>query len=187
MKNKTIFLISSIIILIAILIVLIIRDKRLAERPFNHFDFPPTLTVTNNTHFKDVDTIALVLADKVFNYDTLEMIIVYIPEHIESGEVDGEEIEFEGFVQQVSFLPHTYLILMNKDKSEGKIQKILSHEFVHIEQYETGRLQTLEKSFIWEGDTINAKDIGYKNRPFEKEAFNKEGKIKKELKKYLYE
>ena len=188
MKNKkTLFIVLGVILFVALIILLMIRDKKMAERPFNHFDFPTTLTIENNTGFEDIDTIALVLAHKVFEYDTMHIIVVYIPDHIGSGEVDGEEYMFEAFVQQIPFLPHRYLVLMNKKTSKRKLQEVLSHEFVHIKQYESGDLYVYGNMYDWKGETNRFSDVKYMERPFEKEAFKNQSKIKKELQKHLYE
>lgn len=72
-KKKTLFIVLGVILFVALITLLMIRDKKMSERPFNHFEFPTTLTIENNTGFEDIDTIALVLAHKVFEYDTMHI------------------------------------------------------------------------------------------------------------------
>ncbi|HRT03891.1 MAG TPA: hypothetical protein P5513_08125, partial [Candidatus Diapherotrites archaeon] len=62
----------------------------------------------------------------------------------------------------------------------------LSHEFVHIDQYDRGDLKIIGNYFIWKGDTVDMRDVKYEYRPFEKEAFSKQSYITKKLVKLLY-
>jgi hypothetical protein len=176
MKKKWIWIVAA--ILIVLLIVLLIIPKK--KRVFNTFEFPETVMVTNGTEYR-ADTVAMVLANKVFEMDTIDLKIFYLPDVVNEG-----DMEFKGIVQKLPFGPHKYLLLLNKNMRWEELLIVISHEFIHIQQYESGRLIINGKDYWWEGehgvfDTYNT------SRPFEKEAFSNQNKIKKELTTMLYE
>jgi len=183
MKKKGVWIIVAVLILLIGFVVLMnIRQRKLDARPFVVYEYPESLTVTNGTSFSKADTIVLSLAHQIFKIDTLDILIYYIPEHINSG-----EIEFYGIVQQTPFDKKKFLILVNRKMNLSKLFETLSHEFVHINQYDEGSLSIDGKYAIWKGDTINMLEMKYDARPFEREAFAKQTQISKELKKLLYE
>ena len=67
-----------------------------------------------------------------------------------------------------------------------KLKMTLSHEFIHIAQYESGRLIIDGKNYLWEGEpgVFDGYDV---KRPFEQEAFNSQVKIRHELNEFLYD
>ena len=184
MKNKkTLLIILGVIIVISLFIMLIIIEKKRVERPFNKFTFPETVMVTNGTEYNKADTIIMVLANKILKMDTIDVKVYYIP-----NVVQGEETEFYGIVQQLPFSKHKYLILLNDKLSLLELKTTLSHEFVHINQYERSDLYVYGNIYDWKNEKDKFfTDIKYEDRPFEKEAFFKQNKIRKELDKYLYE
>jgi len=114
--------------------------------------------------------------------DTIEILLYYIPDHLNSG-----EMEFYGIVQQTPFDKKKFLILVNKKLDLSDLFSTLSHEFIHIDQYHRGDLGIIGKYAVWKGDTLDMTEVKYETRPFEKEAFAKQTAIKKEVKELLYE
>lgn len=182
MKKIWYILIIVFIILIIGVVFSILRQKKQDTRSFKKVDFPKTILVQNGTEYNRADTIILVLADKIFNLDTLDIKVFHLPEIINEG-----EMEYYAIVQKLPFGQHQYLILLKRDMSLSKIKVTLSHEFVHIKQYEKGELIMDFNYAMWKGEKIVFKDVEYEKRPFEIEAFQTQGKITKELNKELYE
>jgi hypothetical protein len=183
MRKKYIgILIAAIILLIGLLIYMNIRQKRLDQRPFKIYEYPSTLKVSNGTDWPKADTIILSLAYHIFHIDTGEIILAYIPNHMNSG-----DMEFYGIVQQIPFDKKKFLILVNRNLDLNKLFITLSHEFVHIHQYSRGDLSVFGHRAIWKGDTLNLLDIKYDDRPFEQEAFSKQASVNSKIKKILYE
>ena len=175
-------LITIVAIFTIITIITIVQKKRDA-RPFNHYDFSESLAVNNMTDYDKVDTLSLYLAHQILGLDTLNLIVVYIPEHINEGET-----EYYGIVQQLPFKKNQFIILLNKNKmSLTKLKETLSHEFVHIQQYISGDLVVYPLYAIYKGEDVYLKEIDYEDRPFEKDAFSKQHKYKRELDKLLYD
>jgi len=184
MKKKNLWIIILVVLLtIGILISLVVIQKRRDARPFNTYDFPQTLVVSNSTNYDRADTLCLYLAHQILGLDTMELMIVYIPEHINSG-----EMEFYGMIQQIPFGKNQFLILLNKDRvSLTRLKEILSHEFVHMDQYISGDLKLYPGFAIYKGEDVYFGETEYEDRPFEKEAFALQGKFVKKLNKFLYD
>ena len=177
--NKTGWIIAGIVI-IALIILLIIPKK---QKEFRVYHYPQTLVVENHTEFQGLDIISLTLAHMIFEMDSLELIIRYLPTDLSE---DSDTI-WKAFVHPTSFIPHKYLILISDKLSDAEAIKVLSHEFIHIYQMEQGYLEMIGNKAIWYGDTIDLLEIPYKKRPFEKEAFKFDDGIKIKLKELLYE
>jgi len=138
---------------------------------------PHDIKVKNLTEFVEASYMSFLLSYYVFEIDTLDLIICYLP-------LSGEgELEFSGIVTPLPFGTHRYLLLLNKNLGVVELRETLSHEFIHINQHETGRLVSLGNIFIWEGDTINVNEVEYRDRPFEIEAYNNQDEIFEQLNK----
>jgi hypothetical protein len=165
-----------------IIAVIGIIQKKMESRPFAHYDFPETIVVENSTNYK-ADTICMYLAHSVLGLDTANIMIVYIPEHLNEG-----QIEFYGIVQYLPFKKNQFLILLTREgMSLEFLKEVLSHEFVHIDQYLRGDLVMYPLFAIWKGEDVYLMETPYDERPFEKEAFKTQGKYLKQLNKVLYE
>jgi hypothetical protein len=183
MKKRGIWIIvAALILVVGFIIFMNIRQKKLDSRPFVVYEYPSSITITNGTSFLKADTIILSLAHHIFEIDTMDILLYYIPDHINAG-----EMEFYGIVQQMPFDKKKFLILVNRKLNLPKLFETLSHEFVHIDQYSRGDLEIIGKYAIWKGDTIDMTYAKYEDRPFEIEAFSGQSEIAKELKKLLYE
>lgn len=183
MKKKNIWIIIGVILLIIGLIVFLnIRQKKLDARPFNVYEYPASINVINGTKFEKADTIILSLAHQIFKLDTVDIMVYYIPNHLNSG-----DIEFYGIVQQLPYDDRKFLILVNRNLNLTKLFETLSHEFIHIDQYSRGDLEIFEHYAIWKGDTLDMLEVKYDDRLFEKEAFRNQDMVARELKKLLYD
>lgn len=181
MKKKTILIIVGVILLLGLIIFLL---TKLPKREFNTFTFPSTMVAKDYTKSTMSDTITMVILNKILEYDTMKIEIFPIPSIFKKK--DGD-IEIIAFISPVPFEKHRYKIYLKKDVSIWQLITVLSHEMVHLKQYEDGRLQVIEgKGYVWEGDTTLYHEVEYKDRPYEKEAFVKEVKIKRQLNKMLF-
>ena len=66
------------------------------------------------------------------------------------------------------------VIVINKDiKDHKKIQDVVDHEKVHIQQMKDGRLNYDDNNVYWEGKKYSRASMkeGAKNLPWEKEAY----------------
>jgi hypothetical protein len=76
-----------------------------------------------------------------------------------------------------------YDIYLKKGLTESELIEAVSHELIHLKQFETKRL--IKKGagiVIWEGSTLDYTEIDYSERGWEAEAFNQGRKLSKKIK-----
>jgi hypothetical protein len=69
-------------------------------------------------------------------------------------------------------------IIINKDVDPSKIDDVISHEKIHIDQIKRGDLDYDDKNVYWKGKKYSRADMkeGAKNLPWEAEAYKKSKK-----------
>lgn len=181
MKKKTIFIVIGVILGLALIIFLL---TKIPKREFDTFEFPNTMIVENNTNNRMADTITMVLLNKILEYDTMEIQIYPMPAIFETV----EDMEYKAYLEPVPFNEHRYTIFLQEDINIGQLKELLSHEIVHLMQYESGRLQVLpdKSGYVWMGDTIMGVDDDYERRPHEVEARGSGFILQKKLNNILY-
>ena len=168
------------LIAIAIIIGVVVNIRR--EKRINHFEFPITMIAKNYTTHKRADTLAMVILNKMFQYDTIKLDIVYAPQNLSNS-----EYEIAGFIQKNPYEPHAYLIFVKKGTLPTSIKNFLSHELVHLQQMEIGDLIQIDQTkIVYRNNTIYFSEVPYDKRPYEFDAFSKENGIRKKLNELLY-
>lgn len=176
MKIK--YLIIIVAFILAIISIFIIRQIKLDNRPFKDVKFSNSIYVENKTEYSKADTICHVLASKVMEFDTLII-------HVGNLVVHSEEMDVDAVTLTHEFDPLRFYIFLSEELSISHLKKVLSHEFIHIEQFLRGDLKYKAPNYFWKGEKIEATEP-YNLRPFEKEAFMRDSEILKELNKALY-
>jgi len=180
MKKKTIFIVIGIVLGLALIIFLL---SRIPKREFNTFTFPTSMVVENFTDNEMVDTITMVILNKLLEYDTMRIGIYPMPPIFEKD----DKTEYIAFVAPTPFDEHRYNLYLKKNARLGDMINVLPHEMVHLKQFEAGRLQVIEgHAYIWEGDTTLYVDVEYNDRPYEREAFTLSPVLKRKLNSILY-
>lgn len=75
---------------------------------------------------------------------------------------------------------------VSKSESIG----ILSHELIHLLQYQTKQIEIVKDGVIWEGKKYSYEEfqnMEYRERPWEVDAFNKQRELQIKMEKVLYE
>lgn len=90
--------------------------------------------------------------------------------------------EYQALLYQTA-LPGHYNLVVREGIGAG-LQDVLSHEMVHLSQYTTGRLwlNLNTGAVMWEGK-IYSSTVPYEERPWEKEAFDRQRRLLKAWKK----
>lgn len=178
-KSSIIAIVIAIVLAIAVIIFFTTRKKKVMQQ----FTFPSTLVVSNNTHYKSADTLAMVILNRMYSYDTMRINIYYM-----HGEMSAGGIDIAGYIQKSPFVPHTYNFFVMKTGLPVTMKSFLCHELIHLNQMEKGDLiETLGSTkSVYKGDTINLLEVPYEARPYEIEAFSSAPSIKKKLNTLLY-
>jgi len=180
MKKNKLFIVIIIIIIFIIGIILLSK-----KRVMNKFTFPTELIIKNNTAHNGVDTIAMVILNKIMKIDTINIQFY----NIKDGLFKDGSIDIMAFIEKVSFNKHQYVIFLAKDFKNNNISEIIGHEMVHVKQMENGELvQSIshENYSIYKNDTIFYLKIPYEIRPFEIDAVKEEKSFSNDLYKILY-
>jgi len=180
MKKKTIFIIIGVVLGLALVIFLL---TKIPKRQFNTFEFPTSLVVENFTDNEMADTLTMVILNKLMDYDTMKINIYPLPSVFEKD----DKTEYFAFIVRVPFEEHLYNIYLQKNATIGRMKYVFPHELVHLKQYESGDLRTIDNyGYVWKGDTVQFKDVEYDDRPYEKEALSLGHFYQKKLNSILY-
>jgi len=179
MKTKIIKIIIPIII-----VLLIIIGNNCNKKQINKFEFPETLTVNNFTEYSYLDTIIMIVVNKIFNYDTINVDIHYINNNFNKNST----FEYNGYIEKNKFKNHGYVIFLRKNLSDNLLKKVISHELIHLKQIETGRLVLTDDNniLIYDKTLIILSQTSYLNRGFEIDAFLEESNIFNQLNDLIY-
>lgn len=171
-------------ILFIILIILLVSKKK--ER--NTFIFRETFQVTSlieSPKDYDITDLVKVIGNKIMGYDTAN-ITVYSNNSI-LNKYSTKDIELQAILYK-NIVPHTYSLII-RDNPGVSLESIICHEMVHFDQNERGDLIMKDENgklyFIWKGE----KQIplqSYLNRPWEKEASQRQWELWNEFKNLYY-
>ena len=149
------------------------------ERYFNQIELPTTNSIVNsldNIHY--YDTILAVGMDGV----GLNGVTVVI-----NDMSDAAKKQFDGELKaHIRLFNGVYYIFVGAlDRSEAI--EVISHEIVHIQQYESGELVYENEKVEWQGDDYTfALEDDYERRPWEREAFSKQSTVESLILNILY-
>jgi hypothetical protein len=120
--------------------------------------------INTNTFYTNVEEVSLVYADEVSNNDLI-INIIYTPTALLLA---NEKLAFVRYMGN-----HTYFIYLSPDIQEKQIPRVLAHEFIHIGQFESGRLRILSEkdNLVMYNEKVYDLNVhSYYNLPYEKEA-----------------
>ncbi len=177
---------SKIILIILLLIVLFLGIYFLNKKtqvPFKDIELPNTSNFINNrTENKYLDTVILLAADKL-GIDAAIISVFPMNEEVRINFERENNISLNAFIIGSDYRYAIY----TQDLDRMESITVLSHEMIHLKQYNSKRLVVIGNGVVeWEGQKMDVNSIPYNERPWEREAFNQETKIAKELKKILY-
>jgi predicted metallopeptidase len=177
--KKTIIVVLSILLLGLIIFYLIKSNK---EKYFESIELTENNTVTNFSKHQYVDTVVSIGLD-VLNIKDNYVTIRDVPERIVESFKNQNDMDLGASIIGTN---DQYIIYIN-NMSRTTSTKIISHELIHLEQYDSNRLRVIGNGVvIWEGKEINVLDIPYNDRPWEKEAFKRQDDLEKKLLEKLY-
>jgi hypothetical protein len=177
--KKTIIIVLSVLLLGFILFLLIKTNK---EKYFETIQLTENNNITNFSKHQYVDTVVSVGLD-VLNIKDNYVTIRDVPEQIVESFKKQNDMDLGASIVGTD---DQYIIYIN-EMSRITSTKILAHELIHLEQYDSGRLRVIKNGVvIWEGKEMNVLDIPYNDRPWEREAFKRQDDLEKKLLEKLY-
>lgn len=148
------------------------------EKPFNQIELTNNNEIENNTAITFIDTIASVGLDEL-GLKGIKLLIYPLTETAKdnfNGELKAHIRYFEG----------TYYLFIDEMSREKSIT-VVSHELIHITQYHTGVLDYLGAgSVLWQGDLYSVEQLEYEGRPWEMDAYAREGELSTKVSGILY-
>jgi predicted metallopeptidase len=152
------------------------------EEYFKPYELSDNNTVTNFSKHKYVDTVVSIGLD-VLNIKNNYVTIRDVPEQIIESFKKQNDMDLGASIIGAN---DQYIIYIN-ELSRTTSTKIMAHELIHLEQYDSGRLRVIGSGVvIWEGKEMNVLDMSYNERPWEKEAFRRQDDLEKKLLEKLY-
>jgi len=174
MKNNIVKIVLGVIVLL-ILLFLIFKSKK-EERAFNKVELSNFSTIDNMVFPTYYDTVLSVAMKEmgVGGY-----VIVGQLSDVAKGQFDGD---LKAHIRY--FSSKFYLFTEKMDRSESI--KVLCHEVVHMQQYSSGDLVYDNNFIIWKGEKIELNSKEYMDRPWEKDAFDRQSQLIKSVESVLY-
>jgi predicted metallopeptidase len=177
--KKIITIVLSILLLGLIIFYLVKSNK---EKYFESIELSDNNTITNFSSHKYVDTVVSLGLD-VLNIKDNYVTIRDVPEQIVESFKKQNDMDLGASIIGAN---DQYIIYIN-EMSRATSTKIISHELIHLEQYDSNRLRVIGNGVvIWEGKEMNVLDIPYNDRPWEREAFKRQDELEKKLLEKLY-
>jgi len=165
-------------ILIILLLYQIYSTTQQVEVPFNKVTFNDNNKVLNRTGLTYMDTVVLAGLKELGIKNTNVLIKEFKIQSI-------EDVNTEAYIEQVGSV---YFIWIRKVSRQECIL-ILSHELIHLQQYRDNKIEinNIEGYLRWKNTKMRNEEIPeYMERPWELEAFKKQGVLKNKIENILY-
>lgn len=163
--------------MIIVLLFVFIKSSNGSDRPFNQVVLSENNNIGNTALPTFYDTILSVGLDEVgIQFQSVSI----------SKLSDGAKSQFDGQLKAHLryFGNFFYLFIDDMDKEEAIT--VISHEIIHIQQYLNQDLIYEEDQLIWKGEEIDLNSKEYERRPWEIEAFDREGDLASRVTKKLW-
>lgn len=179
MKKKIIISLIIIIIIGLISLLIIKLSVKQPEKYFGVIKLNDVNYVRNNTNKNYYDTIIKVGLDEL-KLGGISMLVSPLSESTKSAL--GDNYELKAHIRESG---GGYVLFID-DVSRKESIEIISHELIHLNQYYDKELVYRNGIIFWENKVFVLNDIGYGERPWETDAFNKGFKLSNKIKSVLY-
>ena len=177
MNRKTLIILLSTLTILGLILFLVINVSA-KEEYFNQVELSENNIITNSNGVAFYDTIISVGLDEAGLYG-ISVVVSELTsgakEQFTSGELKAHVRYFNGIF---------YLFLDKNDRRESI--EIISHEIIHMVQYNSGQLIYENGELYWEGQKYDLENMDYDNRPWERDAFSGETDLGVKVSNKLY-
>lgn len=174
---KTIWKVLIGLLVLALIIFLIYKSLQ-PEKPFKKIELSGDNRIINGSLPSYYDTILAVALDTMGIKN--QTIIVRKISDAAINSTEGVEIAAHLRYDNNIFY------LFSGDFNRSKAIEILSHEMIHADQYLKEDLIYESGTLLWKGTTYNLNDIKYEVRPWETDAYDRQGGLIDKVKIKLY-
>ena len=179
MKNKYLFLIGVIVLLIVVALYFLNSYR---NRNFTIQNLKYNNIVINNTDISYVDTIVHVASYLLNQHGNL---IDLYPLNDSMVTKLGNNFELKSYIVGKK---QSYKIYINVNLTRREYVNLILHELIHLSQIELGKLRILtNNTIIWNDVIINPNLIDYEKRPWEIDCFKQQYEIYPLLIQDLYQ
>lgn len=155
--------------------------KKKTPKTWTFGDMPVVKWYANVKSKYDLETVCKIILTEILHLPNIELQVVTNDRLVKK--FDTKDVEMQALLDGYPAM-HRYVLHL-RGKLQIDILEIISHEMVHLKQYETGNLRLEGTTFIWKGQKYE--NTEYWDRPWEKEARNEQYNIEKQVKKLYYE
>lgn len=140
------------------------------EEPYKQVELPLNNSVVNNNMPTYYDTALSIALDQA-GLTGITVVINPLSDQAKSqfdGELKAHIRSFNGIY---------YLFIAELDREDAI--EVLSHETIHLTQYQDGDISYDQNTGIvyWKGEEFNLENVTYEKRPWEEDAFQKQGQL----------
>jgi hypothetical protein len=174
MKNNIVKIVLGVIVLL-ILLFLIFKSKR-EERVFNKVELSNFSTIDNVVFPTYYDTVLSVAMKEmgVGGYVIVEQL-----SDVAKSNFDGE------LKAHIRYFNSKFYLFTGKMSRDESIE-VLCHEVIHMQQYSSGDLIYDNNFIIWKGNKMELNSKEYMDRPWEKDAFDRQSQLIRSVESVLY-
>ena len=168
------------ILLLVLIIFLIFRSSK--EKTFNKINIHTTNMILNKTSKNYLDSIIYVGLNELY-LDSIAVTIKEINPDIQKLFDSNSQLK-----AHIIGNNNQYIIFLD-DMGRDEAIKVLSHELIHLQQYQTKKLILYKDSVYWDKKILNQdeiNDLKYEDRPWEAEAFQKQSNLENKIREILY-
>jgi hypothetical protein len=166
MKRKTLIILVLSVLLVGLISFLLINTSVREEDYFNQVELSDNNFITNTEVNAFYDTIISVGLDEA----GISGVNVVVSELSNGAK---EKFDYGELKAHVRYFNGTYYLFLDKYGRRESIE-IISHEIIHISQYNTGQLSYENGELYWDGEFYDLENLDYDNRPWERDAFIRE-------------
>jgi hypothetical protein len=174
---KRLWLILGLVVVLISLFFIVIKVTG-EEKYFNKVDLSYNNVISNTINPSFYDTILSVGLDEM---GIMGQTIVV------SQLSDASKLQFNGELKaHIRYYNGVFYLFIDEYSRLQSIQ-IISHEIIHIDQYLSEQLVYENNMVIWETQPYDIDQLEYDNRPWERDAFDRENMLSSKINNILYE
>jgi len=175
--KKKILIIGSVLLVLSLLFVFSFDSSATEGEYFKEITLSENNSIFNKEMPSYYDTIISV------GLDAAGISGVYV---VVGQLTDAAKEQFNGELKaHIRFYNGVYYLFTNEmDRTEAI--RVISHELIHVNQYNTGQLIYDNGEITWNNEKYDLSTLDYDYRPWEKDAFDKEGDLSNKISEILY-